>query len=62
MNAARSDSYSALAVLEMSAGRRDRAREAFEAAVKTDPRSIPARLALANFYWNWANGTIRKPT
>ena len=47
----RSGTYSNLGFLELSRGKRDAAEEAFKRAVKLQPNSVLAHLALGNFYW-----------
>jgi putative PEP-CTERM system TPR-repeat lipoprotein len=44
-------SYSNLGMIQMARGDREKAEEAFARAVQLDPKSLPATLALANFYW-----------
>ena len=48
----RSASYANLAALELARGNRDQAEAAFKKAIEIDRKSVPARLALANFYWS----------
>ena len=48
----RSDAYSNLGSLQLAQGNRDEAEKAFVQAVRIAPHSVPARLALANFYWS----------
>jgi tetratricopeptide (TPR) repeat protein len=43
--------YANLGILQLAKGHSKEAEAAFEKAVATAPRSIPARVALANFYW-----------
>ena len=45
------DSYANLGFIQMARGDRKLAEAAFQKAVETAPRSINARLALANYYW-----------
>ena len=47
----RSASYASLGTMRMIQGDRAQAERAFRHAVQTDPSSISARLALANFLW-----------
>jgi tetratricopeptide (TPR) repeat protein len=47
----RSGVYSNLGALELGRGKPDAAEAAFKKAVALQPRSIPALLALADFYW-----------
>lgn len=44
-------SYTNLGALQFARGQRELAEPAFLNAVKLDPASVPAQLALANFYW-----------
>ncbi len=47
----RSATYANLGVFELNRGHNDAAERAFTKATELDPRSAPALLALANFYW-----------
>ena len=40
-----------MGILETIRGNKDAAEKAFNRAVEANPKSIPAKLALANFYW-----------
>ena len=40
-----------LGILETIRGNKDAAEQAFNRAVEANPKSVPAKLALANFYW-----------
>ncbi len=44
------DSYASLGLMQMARGDKDQAEAAFKMALGRDPRSVKARLALANFY------------
>jgi putative PEP-CTERM system TPR-repeat lipoprotein len=48
----RSHSYMNLGMVHQTQGATDEARAAFLRAVELEPRSLPARRALANFYWS----------
>ena len=48
----RSQSYSNLAIVRIAQGRNDEAKAAFAKAVETDPTSVAAWLAQANFEWS----------
>lgn len=48
----RSDAYANLGSLQLAQGNREEAEKAFSQAVRIAPHSVPARLALANFYWS----------
>src|SRR5262249_31693495 len=48
----RTASYTNLAALQIARGERQGAEVTFKKAAEMDPRSIPARLALVNFYWS----------
>src|SRR5262249_19241407 len=43
--------YGNLGLLQLRKGDRSAAEQAFRRAVDVDPKSIPARLSLGNFYW-----------
>jgi Tfp pilus assembly protein PilF len=43
--------YANLGALQQARGNTAEAEAAFKQAVQTDPKSVVARLALANFYW-----------
>jgi putative PEP-CTERM system TPR-repeat lipoprotein len=49
-----SRTYANLGALQLARGDAAAAEAAFKKAIETDPKSVPARLAAANFYW--ANG------
>ena len=44
--------YGNLALLQLVRGKREEAEATFKKAVEVAPTSVPARLALANFYWS----------
>jgi len=52
LDPARGQTYTNLALVKVAQGQWNEAKAAFEHAVEADPKSIPARLALANFQWS----------
>src|SRR5439155_10920236 len=54
LDATRAPTYSNLGYLQLVKGNREEAEAAFKKAVATDPKSVPAHLALANFFWSTA--------
>jgi putative PEP-CTERM system TPR-repeat lipoprotein len=52
LNPNQSRSYTQLATLQVISGQRDEAERTFRKAIDVDSSSIPARLALANYYWS----------
>ena len=45
------EAYVNLGAIQAVQGKRDEAEATFKKAIDIDPKSVPARLALANFYW-----------
>src|SRR5215467_1726371 len=58
----RSSAYSNLGALELGRGKREAAELAFKKAVALKPRSIPALVALADFYWLTARQALAEDT
>jgi len=51
LDGTRAITYSNLGVLQLAKGQREEAEASFKHAVETDPKSLRAYLALANYYW-----------
>ncbi len=56
LDPARTESYAALGSTYLAAGQPEQAEAAFQRAVRLAPDSLPARIALAEFYYAQANG------
>jgi tetratricopeptide (TPR) repeat protein len=48
---ARGEGYTTVGVIRLLRGEKAQAEQAFQKAIDISPRSVPARIALANFYW-----------
>jgi tetratricopeptide (TPR) repeat protein len=48
----RNSAYTNLGYVQLAQGKRGEAEATFKAAINAAPKSVPGRLALANFYWS----------